>query len=104
MEYLRSSFQAITASRTLREYVTPFRSAAMRAYCWLIVDAPWVRPPVRLFRAARSTLVKSTPLFVQNVRSSAATIDCRTASFISSYRRIVRFWLPSVAIGVRPSA
>ena len=76
----------------------------MRAYCWLIVDAPWVWPPVMLFFAARSTLVKSTPLLVQNERSSAATMACRTASFISSYGRIVRFSVPSFAIGVFPSA
>ena len=76
----------------------------MRAYCWVMVDAPCVGPPVALFHAARSTLERSTPAFVQKVRSSAATMACFTASFISSYLRIVRFSVPSVAIVVVPSA
>jgi hypothetical protein len=37
-----------------------------------------------LFHAARITLLRSTPLCVQNERSSAATMACFTASFISS--------------------
>ncbi len=44
------------------------------------------------------------PSLVQNVRSSAATMACLTASFIWSYGRIVRFSVPSFAIGVLPSA
>ena len=44
------------------------------------------------------------PSLVQNVRSSAATMACLTASFISSYGRMVRFSVPSFAIGVLPSA
>ena len=94
----------MTASRSLRDTVTPLRSAATRAYCWVMVDAPWVWPPETLFHAARSTPQKSMPLLVQNVRSSAATMDCLTASLISSYVRIVRFSTPSFAIGVFPSA
>jgi hypothetical protein len=102
--YLSFNFQAITASRSFREKVTPLRSAAMRAYCWVIVEAPWVWPPLTLFHAARSTPAKSMPLLVQNVRSSAATMDCLTASFISSNLRMVRFSAPNLAIGVLPSA
>ena len=42
LEYLSASFDASTASRTLRAYVTPSRlSMALRAYCWVIVEAPW---------------------------------------------------------------
>jgi hypothetical protein len=104
LEYLSSSFHAITASRSLRENVTPVRSAAIRAYCCVMVDAPCVFPPVTLFQAARITAEKSTPSLVQNVWSSAATMACLTTSFISSKERIVRFSVPSFAMGVLPSA
>ena len=44
------------------------------------------------------------PSLVQNVWSSAATMACLTASFISSSLSSVRFSVPSLAIGVLPSA
>jgi hypothetical protein len=104
LSYLRASFQAMTASRSFREYVTPCSPAATRAYCCVMVEAPCVSPPVMLFHAARTTPPKSMPSLVQNVWSSAATIDCFTASFISSYASRVRFSEPSLAIWVCPSA
>jgi hypothetical protein len=34
---------------------------AFFTYCWVIVEPPWVEPPVRLFHAARTMPVKEMP-------------------------------------------
>jgi hypothetical protein len=34
---------------------------AFLTYCWVIVEPPWVEPPVTLFQAARRIPVKEIP-------------------------------------------
>ena len=38
-----------------------FCRIAFFTYCWVIVDPPWVEPPVRLLYVARTMPVKEIP-------------------------------------------
>lgn len=73
-------------------------------YCWVMVEPPWVEPPVAMLYTARPTPIGSTPLSVSNDSFSAAI----TASLIDrgmlEMGTICRFIEPPVATIWVPSA
>ena len=58
---LLSSLIARKSSWNLRLNVWSAVRKAFFTYCWVIVEPPWVEPPVTLFQAARMMPVKLMP-------------------------------------------
>ena len=73
-------------------------------YCWVIVDPPWVGPPVSATPTARAIPEGETPLFWKKVRSSAASSACWTYTGISVSGTDSRLTVLIRAISVLPSA
>ena len=81
MVWVRSSWRAITASRTFRLTVFFESSSTFFTYCWVMVDPPSLTSPASaLRRRARARARRSTPLWAKKRESSMAT----TAAFRSA--------------------
>ena len=96
MVWVRSSWTAMTASRTFRLTVFFESSSTFFTYCWVMVDPPSLTSPASaLRRRARARARRSTPLWAKKRESSMAT----TAAFRSARHLRQRHVLP-VLLGV----
>ena len=72
-------------SRNLRLTVTSVSPVMFRTSCWVMVEPPWVLPPVALESMARAVPYQSTPLCSQKRWSSMATMALTRQSGRSLY-------------------
>jgi hypothetical protein len=92
------------SSVTLRFKVCSESRYVFFTYCWVIVEPPWVEPPVAMLTTARAMPIGSTPLSVSKDSFSAAITAFRIDTGIWSIGTIWRFVEPPVATIWEPSA
>ena len=79
-------------------------SRAFFTYCWVIVEPPWVCPPLAMLTRARPIPIGSTPESVLNVLFSAEITAFCMSSGICEIGIICRLISPPVAAICVPSA
>lgn len=94
---LTPSFIEMKSSVTLRLSVWSESRYVFFTYCWVIVEPPWVDPPLAMFHTARAIPIGSTPLSDSNDSFSAAITAFCIDRGILSMGTIWRFTDPPVA-------